>query len=164
MLLGIFISISFVGFLFGVQHGVDYSHVKLAFYFLSIPILIFLITLYLFFCGLRPPRLIHYSYLALATFYSSFAGGGFAFLVNRIGAHDNVVLTGPIVTMQQHSGYRRPSFFVEFQDGATTKILKVELTSYEYNRLRVGDIYTETMYVGSLGLLYRVKRQQGNPL
>lgn len=99
-------------------------------------------------------------YLSISLFlliYTSVIGGGYIYLTNSIGIHEQTLVSGPIILKEQNKGRRKPSFFITFKDSASDQLLEIELTSYLYNQLKIGDVYTETMYIGSLGLLYRRK-------
>jgi hypothetical protein len=157
LLLLMFIVLTLFGGLFGAGMGVNYSHVKLAFYVLSIPSLLILIAIYFLRFKTQKLSYIHYSISLLLLFYTSIVGGGFIYLFNSIGVHQSIVVSGPVILKEQNEGKWKPSFYITFENNTLNEIVEIELTSYVYNQLEVGDIYTETMYVGSLGLLYRQK-------
>jgi hypothetical protein len=90
-------------------------------------------------------------------FYTSIIGGGYIYFFNIIGVHQPIVVSGPVVLKEQNKGKRKPSFYITFENNTLNEIVEIELTSYVYNQLEVGDIYTENIYIGSLGLLYRQK-------
>jgi hypothetical protein len=137
--------------------GVNYSHIKLAFYVLSIPSLFILIVIYFLRFKTQKLVFIHYSIPLILLFYTSIIGGGYIYFFNIIGVHQPIVVSGPVVLKEQNKGKRKPSFYITFEDNTLNEIVEIELTSYVYNQLEVGDIYTENMYIDSLGLLYRQK-------
>ena len=150
------ILVTLTGALFGVQNGVNYSHVKMSFYTLSLPSMLIAIV---YFSRFTTTKLTmkNCAFAALFTFYVSFVGGGYIYLVNSIGVHPPVLISGPVLTKDQFKGKYKPSFYITFKDSASEEIMEVELNSYQYNKLKIGDIYSETMYIGTLGLLYRQK-------
>ena len=152
----VFIIFTLTGVLFGANIGVNYSHIVLAVYYISSPLFIGLLTYYLIRSKTFKPRLMHLGFLALSMFYSSVIGGGYIYLVNSIGLHKPVEVSGRITSKNQYD-YRKPTFYITFINGSSGEPLEIKITSYTYNKLAVGDIYTETMYLGSLGLLYRQK-------
>lgn len=153
----VFIFLTLLGVLFGASMGVDYSHIKMAFYFISLPLIFALIIFYLFRFKAQKPSFLHYGIAVLSLFYSTVVGGGYVYLVNSFGVHEKQVMSGPVVLKKQYKGYRKPGFYITFKDYSSEEVFEIELTSSKYYKLEVGDIYTETMYIGSLGLLYRRK-------
>lgn len=156
LILLVFIIFTLTGVLFGANVGVNYSHIVLAVYYISSPLFIGLLTYYLIRSKTFKPRLMHLGILALSMCYSSVIGGGYIYLVNSIGLHKPVEVSGRITSKNQYD-YRKPTFYITFLNGSSGEPLEIEITSDTYNQLAVGDIYTETMYLGSLGLLYRQK-------
>ena len=157
LLILVFLVFTLIGGMFGANMGVNYSHVKLAFYTLAIPSLLILLMVY--FQRFKTFKL-NIKYLSISfslLFYSSVIGGGYIHLTNSIGIHRKTLVSGPVILKEQNKGRYKPSFFITFKDIASNQLLEIELTSYLYNQLEVGDVYTETMYMGSLGLLYRQK-------
>ena len=97
-----------------------------------------------------------YAIALVVVFYTSVVGGGYVYLINAVGTHQPLVVSGPVVLKEQFEGKHKPSFTFHLST-ESNEIMEIELSSYKYNKLKIGDIYTETMYVGSLGLLYRQK-------
>jgi len=152
----LFLIFTLIGILFGVQQGVNYGHIKLAFFTISIPTAL-IITAYFLWFGSSKPTFYKYAASILFVFYTSVVGGGYLYLVNAIGTHPSIAVSGPVMSKEQFKGKYKPSFHITFEDSESNVIMEVELSSNKYNDLNVGDIYMETMYIGSLGLLYRQK-------
>lgn len=158
LLLLFFMIFTLIGALFGAQPGVNYSHLKFAFFVLSIPVILIWATYFFRFKSEKMKASI-YAVAALTVFYTSIVGGGYVSLINSIGDHERIIVSGPIVTKDQNVYRNRPSFHISFKDEASNDVLRIKLNSYEFNKLKVGDIYSETMYVGTFGLLYRAPQK-----
>lgn len=156
LLVVLFLILTLIGLLFGVQQGVNYGHIKLAFFAISIPIALTLTAYFLRF-GSNKPTLYKYAVSILFVFYTSVVGGGYLYLINAIGTHHPKTVSGLVMSKEQFKGKYKPSFYITFEDSESNVIMEIELSSYKYNDLKVGDTYTEIMYIGSLGLLYRQK-------
>lgn len=154
----IFIVFTLIGGLFGIGIGVSYSHIELAFFALSLPITIIILGFYFYRYKTIRLSFKYTTYLLALILYSSGIGGGYLYIVNALGLHDSYIVSGPVLEKKFYKGgYRAggPAWHISFKDENSGKIYEIELSSYKYNKLKIGDNYTEVMYRGSLGLLYR---------
>lgn len=152
-----FVLFTLIGALFGVSVGVSYSHFYLAIYTISIPIGLLLIFAGIYKFKTKKITFFNASLALSALVYSALIGGGYLNIINSFGINPEQVVSGPVINKEQSEYRSRISSYIEFEDIATKQLILIEVTSHKYRKIRIGSIYSEKMYKGRLGLLYRKK-------
>lgn len=151
----VFIVFTMIGLTYGADMGINYSHVKLALFALAMPFIFIVLWR-----GWRKQGASYFSPLRCLLIlglgaYLSVIGGGYVYLINTIGGHERLTISGKVVSKEQHYSQRYGgSYFVEIRDDDSGTTIKFESTSFVFNRLREHDQHTLTVSRGNLGLLY----------